>query len=129
MISKISSSTDYDAYYELPDATYENKGINTDDFDQGEYVLEKRNTKELGKANSSNPEERKPSHKPTTTGVYDDLYDYGTGPKTSEINSSKTLVIDKYGCSKQRKFFFGSIVGIVVTGVIAFGVIYFFHDW
>ena len=124
MISKISTDPTYDAYYDLPKDIHEGKEIDSYDFDPGEYVLEIRKTKDSKKVEISNPEERKPSHKPTIPGIYDDLYDYDTSPQTLVVNPNKSLVKEKYGCSKQMKIFIGSIIGICAVGAIAVGVIF-----
>ena len=124
MISKISSNPTYDAYYELPEGTYENKEINADDFDQGEYVLEIKKTKVSGEVKTSNLEKRKPGHKKSIEGVYDDLYCYDLDRQTSVVKADKTLMNDKNGCSRKRKIFVWSIIGICVIGAIAVGVIY-----
>ena len=120
-----NSNADYscDAYYDLPELKYENEEITAEDFDPGEYVLEKTKTKNSNEVEIPNPEKRKPGHKPTIPGVYDDLYAYDTDPQVSAVNADKTLTKDTYGCSKQRKIFAGSIIGIVVVGVIAAGVV------
>ena len=121
-----NSNADYscDAYYDLPELKYENEEIIAEDFDPGEYVLEKTKTKNSNEVEIPNPEKRKPGHKPTIPGVYDDLYDYDTDPQISAVNPDKTLSKDTYGCSKQSKIFAGSIIGIVVVGVIATGVVF-----
>ena len=120
-----NSNADYscDAYYDLPELKYENEEIIAEDFDPGEYVLEKTKTKNSNEVEIPNPEKRKPGHKPTIPGVYDDLYDYDTDPQPSAVNADKTLSKDTYGCSKQRRIFACSIIGIAVVGVIAAGVV------
>ena len=120
-----NSNADYscDAYYDLPELKYENEEINAEDFDPGEYVLEKKKTKNSNEVEIPNQEKRKPGHKPTIPGVYDDLYDYDTDPQTSAFNADKTVSKDTYGCPKQRKIFARSIIGIAVVGVIAASVV------
>ena len=126
-----NSNADYscDAYYDLPELKYENKEINVEDFDPGEYVLEKKKIIDSNEVEIWNPEKKRPGHKPTIPGVYDDIcgdyggYAYDTDPQVSAVNADKTLTKDTYGCSKQRKIFVGSIIGIAVIGVIATGVV------
>ena len=125
MTSKISTDPTYDAYYDLPEDIHESEEIDSDEFDPGEYVLEMRRTKDLKKIGISKPEKRKPGHRPTISGVYDDLYDYDTSPRTSEVSPNKSLMIEKYGCSKQMKIFVGSVIGICAIGAIAVGVIFY----
>ena len=124
MNSKLNTYPSCDAYYDLPEVKYENEEINAEDFDPGEYVLEKKKNKDSNEVEIPNPEKRKPGHKPTIPGVYDDLYDYDTDPQTSVVNADKTLSKDTNRCSKQRKIFAGSTIGIVVVGVIAAGVVF-----
>ena len=124
MISKISTNPTYDAYYDLPEDIQTNEEIDSDDFDPGEYVLEIKKTKDSKKVEISNPEKRKPGHKPTIPGIYDDLYDYDTSPQTSVVNPNKSLLKKKHGCSKQMKIFIGSVIGICAVGAIAAGVIF-----
>ena len=124
MSSKISTDHTCDAYYDLPEDVHEIEEIDSDDFDPGEYVLEIKKTKDSKKIGISTPEKRKPSHKPTIPGVYDDLYDYDTSPRTSEVSQNKSLLIEKHGCSKQMKIFVGSVIGICAIGAIAIGVIF-----
>ena len=124
MNSKLNTYPSCDAYYDLPEVQYENEEINAEDFDPGEYVLEKKKVKDSNGVEIPNPEKRKPGHKPTIPGVYDDLYDYDTDPQTSAVNANKTVPTDTYGCAKQRKIFAGSIIGIAVVGVIAAGVVF-----
>ena len=124
MISKISTDPTYDAYYEMPENIHENEEIDSDEFDPGEYVLDLKNTKDSKKVEISNPEERKPGHKPTIPGVYDDLYDYDTSPETSVANPNKSVLKEKYACSKRMKIFTGSVIGICAIGAIAVGVIF-----
>ena len=125
MISKISSNPTYDAYYEFPEGTYENKEINGDDFDHGEYVLEIKKTKVSDKVKIKNPEKLKPGHKKSIEGIYDDLYCYDPEPPTSVENSDKPLKKnDEFGCSRKKKIFFASIIGIGVIVAIAVVVIY-----
>ena len=97
--------------------------MNADDFDPGEYVLEKKKTNASVEVAIPNPVERRPGHKPTIPGVYDDLYDYNTGTQNSAVNPEKTVLTGKYGCSKQKKLVVGSIIGIGAIALIAFGVI------
>ena len=105
--------------------TYENKELNADDFDQGEYVLEIKKTKVSGEVKTSNLEKRKPGHKKSIEGVYDDLYCYDPKPPTSLENSDKPLMKnDEARCSRKKKIFFGSMIGIGVVGAIAVVVIY-----
>ena len=124
MISKISTDTTYDAYYEMPENIHENEEIDSDEFDPGEYVLDLKKTKDSKKVEISNPEERKPGHKPTIPGVYDEIYDYDTSLETSVADPNKSVLKEKYGCSKQMKIFAGSVIGICAIGAIAAGVIF-----
>ena len=125
MNSMLNSYPSCDAYYDLPEVSNGNEEINAEDFDPGEYVLDKKKTKEdSNEVEIPDPEKRKPGHKPTITGVYDDLYEYDTDPQISSANPDKTRSKDPYRCSKQRKIFAGSIIGMLVVGVIAAGVIF-----
>ena len=136
MISKISSTSSYDAYYVLPEVTYENEKLHADDFDPGVYVLETKKTKDSDEVEIPIPGKGKPGHKPTVAGVYDDLYHYDTGPQPSVVNSNTTFLEDKYGWSKQSKIFVLFILGVGIIGAIAAGVIihslhgrYSFYDF
>ena len=124
MSSKISSTSSYDGYYEMPEVTYENEEIKSEVFDPGEYVLEKKKTKDSDKVVIPIPGKGKPGHKPTKAGVYDDLYDYNTNPQPSVVNSNTNLLEGNYGWSMQRKIFVWCILGVVVVGATAAGVIY-----
>ena len=124
MSSKISSTTSYDGYYEMPEVTCENEEIKSDVFDPGEYVLEKKKTKDSDKVVIPILGKGKPGHKPTMAGVYDDLYDHDTNPPPSVVNSDTPLLEDNYGWSMQRKIFVWCILGLVVVGAAAAGVIY-----
>ena len=133
MISKISTSPSCDAYYELPEGKYEYEEQNAVDFDSGEYILEIQKPKDSIELENQSPERRKPGHRPTLPGIYDDLYDYDTGTQTSEVNPENNSLKDKDVCSNQSKTFVVfsfcccfvvTIIGICVIGAISVGMIF-----
>ena len=123
MISNSSTDpTTCDAYYDLPEVVNENEEVSADDSDQGEYVLEKKTATVPVEVEISTPEQTKPGHRPTLEGVYDNLYDDGESHEISIDNPDKDNLKDNKGCSKQRKIFIASIIGVVVLGAISAGI-------
>ena len=103
MISKVSSNPTYDAYYELPEVTYENDEIHEDDIDTGEYVLERMGAKSSHSVENPCPEKSKPGHKPSVPGVYDYLYDDSNSFQIPVDKHNQSALNDKDGCSKKKK--------------------------
>ena len=121
MISKVSSDPTYDAYYELPEVTYENDEIHEDDIDTGEYVLERMGAKSSHSVEPPCPEKSKPGHKPSVPGVYDYLYDDSNSFQSPVDKNNQSALNDKDGCSKKRKILVACIIGTFSLGVTIIG--------
>ena len=139
MGSKKIKSPDYDAYYDMPVITnnseegnnvklsYANSGnalhgISCEyvyDEDAGKYLYERSvNSKASNAIESSSPQNKKPGHKRTVAGMYDELdYDDDHGVGTSNRSSIR-------GSSKKKKIFIASIIGTSFIGGIVVGAVF-----
>ena len=123
MISKVSNSPDYDAYYELPEVKDENDEINADDDNQGEYVLEKPKSKPSHVIEAPEPNNRKPGHKRSEPGLYDSL-DYKLSPRIETKSKDQLPINNDSGCSKKKKIFILLGIGIFLNSAIVVGVVF-----
>ena len=123
MISKVSNNPTYDAYYELPEVTYENDEINTDDDNQGEYVLEKPHSKPSHAIEALEPGNRKPGHKRSEPGLYDCL-DYELSPRNETKIKDKIPLDNNNGGSKKKKIFIALGIGVFLNSAILVGVVF-----
>ena len=123
MISKVSNNPTYDAYYELPEVTYENDEINTDDDNQGEYVLEKPHSKPSHAIEALEPGNRKPGHKRSEPGLYDYL-DYELSPRNETKIKDKIPLDNNNGGSKKKKIFIALGIGVFLNSAILVGVVF-----
>ena len=149
MTSKWSKSGDY-VYYEESDvpneSNYEYKqdtttqrtlhpnhdGIYINDYDDGEYVLDKKDLRKTSNVlKQPTPEIKKPSHKNSIKDVYDEL-DYELSPRIQDSNQEnenqrdKTMLMESEnedGSSKKKKICFASVLGICLIGAIAVGIV------
>ena len=120
-----NSVASYDAYYDFPDLINDHE-----EKDEGDYVVEwgsncKKTTTFLP-FEISTPEKRKPGHKQSEPGVYDEL-DYKLSPRIESNSSASDILTNKLECFKilkKTKIFVVSIIVIVVTAAIAVGVIF-----
>ena len=123
MISKVSNSPDYDAYYELPEVKDENDEINADDDNQGEYVLEKPHSKPSHAIEALEADNRKPGHKRSEPGVYDYL-DYELSPRIETKSNDQIPLNNDSGCSKKKKIFITLGIGIFLNSAITVGLVF-----
>ena len=117
MISKISTDPTYDAYYEIPEVTYENQELNANDNDTGVYVIDHMRAKNSSKVENSWPKTKKVGHKSTQPGIYDDLYDCDITPRATVATTDQTL-IQKGICLKPKKSIIVSTIGGFFIGAI-----------
>lgn len=128
------------AYEEGSNAPYSRNATNDDDeyvYDEAVYVVEKKSgTKYPNQTNASHPEIKKPGHKRTDPGIYDEL-DYELSPSVEVdlegkgVNHDKTILTDSTTNdvgSKKKKTIIGSVLGVSVVAAI-FGSIYFGADF
>ena len=123
MISKVSDNPTYDAYYELPEVTYENDEINADDDNQGEYVLEKPKSKPSRATEAPEPDNRRPCHIRSEPGLYDYL-DYELSPRIETKPKDQIPLNNDSGCSKKKKNFIVLGIGIFLNSAIVVGVVF-----
>ena len=123
MISKVSNNPTYDAYYELPEVTYENDEINADDDYQGEYVLEKPKSKRSRAIEAPEPDNRRPSHKRSEPGLYDSL-DYELSPRIETKSKDQIPLNNDSVCSKKKKIFITLGIVIFLNSAILVGVVF-----
>ena len=137
MISKKSTNSTYDAYYDFPDVTnvsedsdayYDLPDVTnvTEEIDQGEYVTELKNTTTFLPYEILVSENRKPGHKQSESGVYDEL-DYELSPRIEGSSSASTIRNNKLECLKnvkKTKVYVISIVVIILTVAIAIGIVF-----
>ena len=150
MTSKWSKSGDY-VYYEESDVPNESNykykqdptiqrtshpnhdGNYINDYDDGEYVLDKKDLRKTSKVlKQSAPEIKKPSHKISVSDVYDEL-DYELSPrvqdscKKNENQGDKTILMESEyegGSSKKKKICFASVLGICLIGAFVVGIVF-----
>ena len=116
-----NSVASYDAYYDFPDLINDHE-----EKDEGDYVVNCKKTTTFLPFEISTPEKRKPGHKQSEPGVYDEL-DYKLSPRIESNSSASNIVTNKLECFKilkKTKIFVVSIIVIVVTAAIAVGVIF-----
>ena len=120
MNSKISTGQTYDAYYEIPEVTYENQDYHTNDNDQGVYVIDQMCAKNSSKVEKREPKDKKVGHKSTQPGIYDDLYDYDINAwdKIDTKATSDQTFINKGICLKPKKSIMISTIGGFFIGAI-----------
>ena len=121
MISKVSTNPTYDAYYELPEVTYENDEVNADDDNTGEYVLERKATKLSVAVEASATDNRKPGHKPSEAGVYDEL-DYNLNPRIETNSADQTIKRDRKDRFEKKKILIALSL-VIFLSMITIGVI------
>ena len=124
MIAKKSNSPTYDAYYDLPNApVYQNviDNVKLEGDDPGEYVLERKKSKESIASEAKVAENvRKPCHAKTIPGVYDYL-DYEISPRTQHDCDQDIRLNDKEEVSKRKKIIFASFIGVCLIVAFALG--------
>ena len=143
MIAKKSTNPTYDYYYDMPEVTMQPDGGNeievdlpnsgnavddipweyVDEEDAGVYVLERkvRSRGSIGREVPA-PEANRPGHQRAEPGVYDEL-DYDLSPRIDGRPNNSTNLEKGNGCSKQKKILILSVLGTLIIGLVAAGVV------
>ena len=110
-----------------------NSGNTVDDFpreyvyeeDDGMYVYDvKVRSKYSDATEVPAPEAKKPGHKRTDPGIYDDLYDYNLDAPIDDGSPDQTVLKKENVCLNHKKSLISCVLGIFLVGALTVGVVF-----